>query len=282
MSGNEKKKSTNNGGEQSKAQKDDSSSIPRVIVLKAELHCHGCAAKIIRCIRSSDGVEAVAMGDDQKITVVGKVDPAKLREAVERKTHKKVEIISPKPPKQNTDDKQNTKHKNESKHKNEKSDEQKAKEKKEPPVTTVSLKVHLHCDGCSERIHRTVTKTKGFHHMNIERQKNLVTVTGAMDMKALVESLRRQLKKDVEIVRKEGDKKNNSGKTAGGCSGGGTDKDGGEKKVDPYPYPYPYPYSFVNGSGTAGDPFQYNPYAVGSYQAPHMFSDENPNACNVM
>ena len=37
--------------------------------------------------------------DGQKMTVVGNVDPAKLREKTEQKTHKKVELISPQPKK---------------------------------------------------------------------------------------------------------------------------------------------------------------------------------------
>lgn len=44
------------------------------------------------------GVETVTI-DGQKITVVGKVDPAKLRDKVEQKTHNKVELISPQPKK---------------------------------------------------------------------------------------------------------------------------------------------------------------------------------------
>lgn len=46
--------------------------------------------------------------DGQKITVVGKVDPAMLREQVEQKTHKKVELISPQP-KKDGGEKENTK-----------------------------------------------------------------------------------------------------------------------------------------------------------------------------
>lgn len=41
--------------------------------------------------------------DGQKITVVGNVDPAKLREKAEQKTHKKVELISPHPKKDGGD-----------------------------------------------------------------------------------------------------------------------------------------------------------------------------------
>lgn len=48
--------------------------------------------------------------DGQKITVVGNVDPAKLREKVEKKTHQKVEQISP-PPKKDGGDKEKSKDK---------------------------------------------------------------------------------------------------------------------------------------------------------------------------
>lgn len=84
--------------------------------------------------------------EDQKVTVVGKVDPAKIREKVEQKTHKKVELISPKLPKKDGDSKENGKgkendggadtgkkeKKNESKDKNsndKKSDQKTSKEK---------------------------------------------------------------------------------------------------------------------------------------------------------
>lgn len=93
------------------------------------------------------GVDAANIGDEQKITVVGKVDPAKLRERVEHKTHKKVELISPqlkKDDNKNGDNKEKAKgkensgsnnakqeKKKESKDKNSKnnSDEKKSKEK---------------------------------------------------------------------------------------------------------------------------------------------------------
>lgn len=46
--------------------------------------------------------------DGQKITVVGKLDAVNLREKVEAKTHKKVELISPQP-KKDGDNKENAK-----------------------------------------------------------------------------------------------------------------------------------------------------------------------------
>ena len=48
-----------------------------------------------------EGVEDVkADVASNKLTVTGKVDPEKVRERVEKKTHKKMEILSPQPKKE--------------------------------------------------------------------------------------------------------------------------------------------------------------------------------------
>lgn len=115
-----------------------------------------------------------------------------------------------------------------------------------------------------------------------------MTVTGAMDMKALAEVLQKHLKREVAIVqpKKEGEKKEKGGgdekaKSGGGDGGGngGDENMVGNKMQGPIPA---YPYPFMSGPGQAmGDQFLYNPYGA-QYHAPQMFSDENPNACSVM
>ncbi|KAL6563640.1 hypothetical protein OROGR_002599 [Orobanche gracilis] len=271
------------------------------VVLKADLHCDGCASKVVKCIRSFDGVDVVTIGDGQKITVVGMVDPVKLREKVQQKTHKIVELISPQQTKkdggdnkekdkgkENGGEKGKKENENESKDKkdsNDKSDPKKPK-KKEIPVTTAVFKLNLHCDGCIQKIYKHVIKTKGYQDMKIDKQKDLVTVTGAIDMKALAEVLSKQLKKGVEIVppKKDGEKKDKGG-------GGGDDqkgKNGGEgdnEKKERNKTPASlggYPYPFMPGPLVIGDQLHYNPYPVYPYHAPQIFSDENPNACSVM
>lgn len=112
----------------------------------------------------------------------------------------------------------------------------------------------------------------------MDAEKDLVTVTGKMDVKALVENLKKNLKKNVEIVppkkEKGGEKKENAGgeKDGGGGGGGKVVVVEGNRLQVQMGYPYhqdPYPY--------AGHQIFYNyPYA------PQMFSDENPNACSVM
>ncbi|CAA2966273.1 heavy metal-associated isoprenylated plant 3-like [Olea europaea subsp. europaea] len=103
-------------------------------VLKADLHCDGCASKFLKCIRSFDGVKTLTIDESQKITVTGEFDPAKLREKVEEKTHKKVELISPGQPKKNDNNKENEKGKEngkEDKNAKNKSEDKKTKDKKE-------------------------------------------------------------------------------------------------------------------------------------------------------
>ncbi|KAK6163393.1 hypothetical protein DH2020_000257 [Rehmannia glutinosa] len=249
------------------------------------------------------GVDTATIGDGHRIiTVVGKVDPVKLRERLEKKTHKKVELVSPQPKKDGNkengkgkdnnnggdDGKQEKKKESKDKNSKNKSDEKKTKEK-ELPVTTAVLRVQLHW----------------YQDMKIDKQKELVTVTGAMDMTTLAAVLKKHLKKEVEILppKKEADKKEKGGGEKGkgvgekgksgggekGKSGGGGGGDGGEKVAgseksdgNKVQFQVGYPYPLMFGPGGVVEQFQYNPSAFVPYHAPQLFSDENPNACSVM
>ncbi|CDP07052.1 unnamed protein product [Coffea canephora] len=290
------------GGEDGGAAKKDNNNGNggNAVVLKIDLHCDGCVTKIVKCIRGFEGVEAVKVDSGSgKITVSGKVDPLKLREKLEDKTHKKVELLSPVPKKDKAknDDagdgkEEKKKDSKEKKPKDNSKNKKDEKNSKELPVTTAVLKVPLHCQGCIERIHKIVSKTKGYQEMKVDRQKDLVTVKGAMDMKDVVENLKKHLKRDVEIVpAKKEDKKEKSGggggegKPAGGEGGGGEQMEGSKKQLQqqqqipngPLGYDYPSSSPFVyGGPAYMGDPYQFQ------YHAPQLFSDENPNACSVM
>ncbi|KAL2536298.1 Heavy metal transport/detoxification superfamily protein [Forsythia ovata] len=279
-----KNKKNDGGVEEDNKKKENGGNNHITVVLKADLHCEGCASKVIECIRSFDGVEKVTIGDAQKISVIGKVDPLKLQEKVEKKTHKKVELISPVP-----NNKEGAKgresggdkvkgEKNDSKDNN--SDEKKSKGN-EPPVNTTVFKLDLHCNGCIQKIYKIITSTKGYQDVKIDRQKELVTVTGAMDMKELAEILKKRMKKEAEIVppKKEQEKKKTvaADSDKAESAGGGKKIEGNEVQVqvgDLGP--------FMHRPGPMVDQYQYNPYAVGPYHAPQIFSDENPNACSVM
>ncbi|WMV56013.1 hypothetical protein MTR67_049398 [Solanum verrucosum] len=208
------------------------------VVLKSDFHCEGCVTKVVKAIKSVGGVEKVTCdADSKKLTVIGKVDPVMLKEKVEQKTHKNVELVSPVPKKDGkgkgggggdsaggAGEEKKKQNKEKDAKENKGGGEDKKTKEKEPPITTAVLKVHLHCQGCVQKISKIVTKCKGYKEMKIDKQKDLVTVTGSMNMKELAEMLKKHLKKEVEIVpqKKEGgDNKKEKGGDGGGENGKG-------------------------------------------------------------
>ncbi|XP_047964821.1 heavy metal-associated isoprenylated plant protein 3-like [Salvia hispanica] len=125
--------------------------------------------------------------DGQKMTVTGKVDPVKLQQKVVQKTHQKVEAA----------------------------------------LTTAVLKLNLHCNGCIKKIYKIVAKTKGYKGVEVDTQKDLVIVSGAVDVEALADELRKHLKKDMAIVP--------SKKDNGGGDGKGNNVQGNDMH---HPHPY--------------------------------------------
>ncbi|XP_027931310.1 heavy metal-associated isoprenylated plant protein 6-like [Vigna unguiculata] len=237
--------------------------VPAPVVLRIEMHCEGCVKKIKRAVRSFNGVEDVRadlLGN--KLTVIGKVDSAAVRDKLADKTRKKVEIISPQPKKDSGAASKPPEKKVEEKKTEEKKPADKKTEEK-PRNSAVVLKIRLHCDGCIQKIRKIILKIKGVESVNIEGGKDLVTVNGTMEVKELVAYLNEKLKRNVEVVppKKEGEKKEGKneekekekekekGKKKEG--GGGIKKDGGEKeegapkvevnKMEHYGYAYPPP-----------------------------------------
>ncbi|XP_022970283.1 heavy metal-associated isoprenylated plant protein 3-like [Cucurbita maxima] len=227
---NENEKNGDGGGGKKKEEN------PFTVVLKVDMHCEGCANKITKCVKGFEGVQTVkAEIEGNKLTVTGeKIDASKLLEKLSNKTKKKVDLISPQSkkekdskPKVKGDEDQTSPNNN----KSDKKTEENKKKPKEPPVTTAVLKVALHCQGCIEKIQRITTKFKGVQEMSLDKQKELVTVKGTMDVKALSGCLTERLKRAVEIVpmKKEKDKDNNNNNNNKNNNEGG----GGNKKEPP-------------------------------------------------
>ncbi|XP_055809038.1 heavy metal-associated isoprenylated plant protein 6-like [Solanum dulcamara] len=227
------------------------------IVLKLDLHCEGCAQKVRRFIRHTHGVENVKSDcETGKLTVKGDVDPSWLRERVEIKTKKTVELISSPPKKDGgsgaagdkksggdgTGDKKSGE-KTEKKTEDRKADDKKPKETQ--VISVVALKIRVHCDGCAHKIKRVIKKIKGVQEVNIESEKDLATVKGTMDINKLTPYLIDKLKQKVEVVQskkdngsgekkgKEGDSDKKEKESSGGGGGGGDKKEkGGTEKKD--------------------------------------------------
>ncbi|XP_078175068.1 uncharacterized protein LOC144568570 [Carex rostrata] len=170
------------------------------VILQVDLHCEGCGMKVKKAIRTVQGVQSVSLDyENNKITVPGEADPWKLKEIIESKMKKNVAIISPvNPPKKKDDGEKNPSTvANTGTDQKKKSDSQKLKE---VPESTVVLKIRLHCEGCIERIKRTIHRIKGVKHVTVDEKKDLVIVTGTMDVKSLPNMLQEKLKRSVEEV----------------------------------------------------------------------------------
>ncbi|RVW23304.1 Heavy metal-associated isoprenylated plant protein 6 [Vitis vinifera] len=288
---------------------------PAPAVFKIDLHCDGCAKKVRRYVRNFDGVEDVKVDSaSNKVTVTGKADPVKLREKLEEKTKKEVALISPVPKKEAKDggaDKK-TDDKSEKKSDEKKSDEKKADDKKpkETPVSTVVLKIRLHCDGCIHKIKKIISKSKGVKTVTVDSQKDLVTVTGPMDVKELIPYLKEKLRRTVEIVSpKKDDAGGDKKEKAAAVTRRKAEEEGGVKvevnKMEYHGYGYAPPPQYyygppmynhgypaegpsqwyeppMYGQGYSGEGPSHHGYVVEHTPPPQIFSDENPNACSVM
>lgn len=135
------------------------------------MHCEGCAKKIKKVVRHFEGindslfrdfpskinhyseqlpnralilVELVTGVEDvkadisaNKLTVTGKVDPAKLRDKLAEKTKKKVELVSPQPKKDDAAAAAGDKPLPEKKSEEKKSDDKNKKDEEEKPKEVI-------------------------------------------------------------------------------------------------------------------------------------------------
>jgi copper chaperone CopZ len=85
----------------------------------------------------------------------------------------------------------------------------------------------LHCEGCISKIKKIVKKFKGVSDVNVDVAKDLVTVKGTIDPKALVPYLSDKIKRTVEVVPA---KKDDGKKEKEGGGGGDKKESGGDKK----------------------------------------------------
>ncbi|KAG6642892.1 heavy metal-associated isoprenylated plant protein 3-like [Carya illinoinensis] len=158
-------------------------------VFKMDFHCEGCAKKVEKAARSLEGFEEVKADCVAKqLTVTGKKDPAVMKEMLEEKTKKRVELVSPQPRKDDRADKKPQ----------EKSETEEEYEK--PKESTAVLKIGLHCSGCVNELKKIVGKFNGVEEVDVADGKDLVAVKGTMDVKELAAYLKEKLKRSVDIV----------------------------------------------------------------------------------
>ncbi|XP_031490598.1 heavy metal-associated isoprenylated plant protein 7-like [Nymphaea colorata] len=261
------------------------------IVLKVDMHCEGCARKVKRSLRGFEGVEEIQVDTKtHRVVVKGKAaDPLKICQRIEKKSGRKVELISPSP--KSLEEAKKAQEKQAAKQ------EEKEKEKKEEPAVIVAvLDVHMHCENCSQEIRRIIEKMKGVQSADPDLKSKQVTVRGAFDPASLVAYLHRRTGKHAAVVKQEVEKKEEKSKEekdkkAGKGGGSGEAKDnktesaggGGEKKAEKK---NEKKEGGEEGGETKAEAKKSEApipkYSIEYVHAPQIFSDENPNACSVM
>ncbi|KAJ0967806.1 hypothetical protein J5N97_024723 [Dioscorea zingiberensis] len=230
-------------GEKKKEEEEEASEI----VLKVDMHCEGCAKKVAKALRGFQGVEDVKVDCmTKKVVIKGKaLDPNEIYERVQRKTNRKIEVISPLP---------------KSVEEEKKVDAPKDKKKEEPKAITVILKVHMHCEACAQVIQKKIKKVEGVESARTDLLNNEVIVKGNFDPTKIVEYVYRRTKKQASIVKDEKKEEESEEKKEEEKEKGDEDEKNELKKFKHY---LEYYYSY-------------------SSPPPQIFSDENPNACSIM
>ncbi|KAE8655279.1 AMP-dependent synthetase and ligase family protein isoform 1 [Hibiscus syriacus] len=166
----------NNGNKKAGGDKPKKENDSLTFFSKVDCLCEGCASKILKCVRELEGVETVKTERNaNKVTVKGAVDPTAIKDNIAKKFKKKVDVVVPQPKK---DD--NKEEKKPDRDKNQASDHKQEKKPNEALLITADLKVQLkcQCQGCILKVRRIVSETKGVHELNVDTQKELVTVKG--------------------------------------------------------------------------------------------------------
>ncbi|CAN6227875.1 unnamed protein product [Urochloa humidicola] len=195
----EKPKEGGGGGEEKKEEAPPPPPPPpEEVEMRVYMHCEGCARKVKKILRLFDGVEdVIADSKAHKVVVKGKkaaADPMKVVERVQKKTGRKVELLSPIPP---------PPEEKKEEEKKEAPEPPKPEEKEEPPVIAVVLKVHMHCEACAEGMRKRILKMKGVQSAEPDLKASEVTVKGVFEEAKLAEYVYKRTGKHAAIIKSE-------------------------------------------------------------------------------
>ncbi|XP_027907075.1 heavy metal-associated isoprenylated plant protein 4 [Vigna unguiculata] len=235
-------------------------------IYKVNLHCKECGNKIKKHLMITQGVQSVEIEIEKgEVRAKGKIEPLKILKLIEKKSNKKVELISPKiKPKEIT------------------TVEKKPKEIKEPIIRIISAKVHMHCDKCEADLKRRLIKHKGIFDVKTDQKAQNVTVEGTIEVEKLKSFLRKRVHKTVEIVSikevKKEEKKKDHGESTKKKDEDNTKKSGESTKEKGGEIT-----KIIETREKEEVKVKDNvPYIIHYVYAPQLFSDENPNSCCIL
>ncbi|KAI4353765.1 hypothetical protein L6164_002693 [Bauhinia variegata] len=160
-------------------------------IYKVNLHCKECGQKIKKHLVVTQGVQSVDLDMEKaEIKVKGRLDPLKILKLIEKKSKKKVELISPKvKPKQSSPT------------------ENKPKETKEPIIRTISVKVYMHCNKCERDLRNRLLRHKGIFSVKTDTKAQTLTIEGTIEQEKLISFIRKRVHKGAEIISSKEEKK---------------------------------------------------------------------------
>ncbi|KAJ4957467.1 hypothetical protein NE237_024578 [Protea cynaroides] len=265
-------------------------------VYKLNFHCLQCAREVKKPLKRTPGVYGVEIDTESgEIKVKGKIDPQKIQELIEKRSKKKVELVSA-PPK--------IKKKVEEKKVEEK------KENKEKIYRETTMKVHMHCGNCEFDLKNNLLKLEGVYNVHTDIKAETVKVDGTIDPQKIIKFLHRNLHKHAEIIheKKEVKEQKNEKKKEIDDKFIESTKEVKEQKKEKVNDKFieatkevkeqkiekekevkfdESTWSTYGGEKKVVVEVRVReenvvPYVIHYVHAPQMFSDENPNACTIM
>ncbi|KAG6582535.1 Heavy metal-associated isoprenylated plant protein 4, partial [Cucurbita argyrosperma subsp. sororia] len=233
-------------------------------IYKVNLHCQQCWREIKRPLARTQGVHNVEVDmEKNEIRVKGSnLDVLKIHKQIEKLSKKRVDLISPKvKPKEKETPKPND-------------------NKPKPSLIqrTITAKVHLHCAKCEKDLKNNLLKHKGIYNVKTDMKAQTLTMEGTIEPEKFKSYLKKKLKKHADITTAVDSSKPPEKK-----------KESSEQKEKPKEKSLSETTTTTTTKIVAEIQTKDNdnnknnaPYFVHYVYAPQLFSDENPNACQVM
>ncbi|KAE9600815.1 hypothetical protein Lal_00011398 [Lupinus albus] len=240
-------------------------------IYKVNLHCQECGNKIKKHLMSSQGVQNVDIDiEKREIKAKGKLDPLKILKLIEKKSNKKVELISPKvKPKESTTTMNNNK----------------TKETKDPIIRTISMKVHMHCDKCEADLKQKLMKHKGIFNVKTDMNAQNLMVNGTIEVEKLLSFMRKKVHKNAQVISIKEEKKEENkekGKEEGKKKDDNKDGESTKEKEEKSSETKKEKEERKSSETKKEKEKENFPYIIHYVYAPQIFSDENPNACSIL
>ncbi|XAR49547.1 hypothetical protein NMG60_11032788 [Bertholletia excelsa] len=147
-------------------------------------------------------------------------------------------------------------------------------------TVTVEMRVHMDCGGCESKVRKALQKLKGVDSIDIDMAMQKVTVTGSIDQKKALKTVRKtgrraelwQFPYSREMIHNS----NHAIVDQHYCSSGRFNyhEPRPSSSYNYYKHGYEYGHGYSHGYPHSSFP--------GNHTAGSAFSDENPHACSIM